>query len=69
MIGATEIAAMKQGAYLINNSRGTVVDLDALAAALRDGRLRGAAIDVFPAEPRSNAERSGRRSRAWTTSF
>ena len=56
MIGVAEIAAMKPGAYLINNSRGTVVDLDALAAALRDGRLRGAAIDVFPVEPRSNAE-------------
>ena len=57
MIGAAEIAAMKPGAYLINNSRGTVVDLDALAAALREGRLRGAAIDVFPVEPRSNAEK------------
>jgi D-3-phosphoglycerate dehydrogenase len=55
MIGAAEIAAMKPGAYLINNSRGTVVDLEALAAALREGRLRGAAIDVFPVEPSSNA--------------
>ncbi len=57
MIGAAEIRAIKAGAYLINNSRGTVVDLDALAAALREGRLRGAAIDVFPVEPGSNAER------------
>jgi D-3-phosphoglycerate dehydrogenase / 2-oxoglutarate reductase len=57
MIGAAEIASMKKGAYLINNSRGTVVDLDALAAALRAGNLRGAAIDVFPKEPSSNAER------------
>lgn len=57
MIGAAEIAAMKPGAYLINNSRGTVVDLDALAVALREGRLRGAAIDVFPVEPSSNAGR------------
>ncbi len=57
MIGVAEVAAMKPGAYLINNSRGTVVDLDALAAALREGRLRGAAIDVFPVEPRSNAEK------------
>ena len=57
MIGQAEIAAMKSGAYLINNSRGTVVDLDALAGALRTGKLRGAAIDVFPVEPGSNAER------------
>lgn len=57
MIGAAQIARMKPGAYLINNSRGTVVDLDALAAALKEGRLGGAAVDVFPAEPASNAER------------
>jgi D-3-phosphoglycerate dehydrogenase len=47
---------MKPGSYLVNNSRGTVVDLDALASALRDGRLRGAAVDVFPVEPASNVE-------------
>jgi D-3-phosphoglycerate dehydrogenase len=57
MIGRAEIAAMKQGAYFINNSRGMVVDLDALADALRNGRLRGAAVDVFPVEPGSNKER------------
>ncbi len=57
MIGAAEIAAMKDGAYLINNSRGTVVDLDALADALKAGKLRGAAVDVFPVEPQSNSER------------
>ena len=57
MIGVAEIRAMKPGAYLINNSRGTVVDLEALADALRDGHLRGAAVDVFPKEPGSNAER------------
>lgn len=57
MIGAAEIAAMRQGAYLINNSRGTVVDLEALAEALRNGHLAGAAVDVFPKEPASNAER------------
>jgi D-3-phosphoglycerate dehydrogenase len=56
MIGAAEIAAMKKGAYLINNSRGTVVDLEALAAGLRSGHLRGAAVDVFPVEPASNKE-------------
>lgn len=57
MIGAAQIARMKPGGYLINNSRGTVVDLDALAAALKEGRLAGAAVDVFPVEPASNAER------------
>jgi D-3-phosphoglycerate dehydrogenase len=56
MIGEAEIRAMKPGAMVINNSRGTVVDLDALASALRDGHLGGAAIDVFPQEPSSNAE-------------
>ena len=57
MIGPAEIRAMKPGAHLINNSRGTVVDIDALAAALKDGHLGGAAVDVFPVEPGSNAER------------
>ncbi|MFG1204967.1 phosphoglycerate dehydrogenase [Xanthobacter aminoxidans] len=57
MIGRAEIAAMKKGAYLINNSRGTVVDLDALADALKEGRLRGAAVDVFPVEPSANGQK------------
>ncbi|MGO9358475.1 MAG: phosphoglycerate dehydrogenase [Xanthobacteraceae bacterium] len=57
MIGAREIGLMKKDALLINNSRGTVVDLDALAAALTAGRLAGAAVDVFPVEPASNADR------------
>jgi D-3-phosphoglycerate dehydrogenase len=57
MIGARELRLMRPGSCLINNSRGTVVDLDALAAALRDGHLAGAALDVFPVEPSSNSER------------
>lgn len=57
MIGAEQIAAMNPGSYLINNSRGTVVDLDALAAALKSGHLAGAAVDVFPVEPTSNSDR------------
>jgi D-3-phosphoglycerate dehydrogenase / 2-oxoglutarate reductase len=57
MIGEVQLRLMKRGAYLINNSRGTVVDLDALASALGDGHLAGAAVDVFPVEPSSNAER------------
>ena len=56
MIGASELAAMKRGAYLINNSRGTVVDLEALAGAVREKHLAGAAVDVFPREPKSNKE-------------
>ena len=54
MIGEKEIRAMKKGGILINAARGTVVEIDALAAALKDKHLNGAAIDVFPVEPRSN---------------
>jgi D-3-phosphoglycerate dehydrogenase / 2-oxoglutarate reductase len=57
MIGETELRLMKPGTFLINNSRGTVVDLQALARALRDGHLAGAAVDVFPVEPSSNSDR------------
>ncbi len=57
MIGHSEIRAMKRGAYLINNARGKVVNIDALAAALADGHLAGAAIDVFPVEPKSNSDK------------
>src|ERR1700732_836947 len=57
MIGEAELRLMKRGAYLINNSRGTVVDLDALSLAVREGHLAGAALDVFPVEPSSNSER------------
>ena len=56
MIGAAEIAAMKPGAILINASRGTVVAINALAQALREGHLAGAAVDVFPVEPKSNKD-------------
>ncbi len=57
MIGERESRLMKPGSFLINNSRGTVVDLDALAGFLRDGHLAGAAVDVFPVEPSSNSDR------------
>jgi D-3-phosphoglycerate dehydrogenase len=56
MIGAAQLRRMKQGAFLINNARGDVVDIDALAAALRESRLSGAAVDVFPEEPESNEQ-------------
>ena len=56
MIGTAEIAAMKPGSVLINASRGTVVKIEPLAEALRQKKLLGAAIDVFPVEPRSNKD-------------
>lgn len=56
MIGANELAKMKPGAHLLNASRGTVVDIDALADALRSGHIAGAAVDVFPLEPEGNAD-------------
>ncbi len=56
MIGAEQLAWMQPGSILVNASRGTVVDLDALADALETGHLAGAAIDVFPTEPASNDE-------------
>jgi (S)-sulfolactate dehydrogenase len=51
LIDASRVATMKSDAVLINTSRGGVVDEAALAAALRDGRLAGAALDVFAQEP------------------
>jgi D-3-phosphoglycerate dehydrogenase len=56
MLGKKELSYMKDGAVFINLARGKVVDLDALAAALKSGKIRGAAIDVFPYEPKSNDE-------------
>ncbi len=56
MLGAAQIAAMKPGSVLINASRGTVVEIEPLADALRHKKLLGAAIDVFPVEPSSNKE-------------
>ncbi|HEU0122607.1 MAG TPA: phosphoglycerate dehydrogenase [Bryobacteraceae bacterium] len=56
LIGAEQLARMKAGSHLVNASRGTVVDIEALAASLRSGHLAGAAIDVFPAEPKSSGE-------------
>ena len=56
IIGPDEIADLKPGGILINAARGKVVDIDALAAALKAKKLWGAAIDVFPVEPGSNNE-------------
>jgi len=54
MIGEAELACMKKGSILINASRGTVVDIEALASVLEADKIAGAAIDVFPVEPKSN---------------
>lgn len=54
MIGTSQFKAMKPASCLINASRGSVVDLEALALVLRNDHLTGAAVDVFPEEPRSN---------------
>ncbi|HDR1500101.1 TPA: phosphoglycerate dehydrogenase [Pasteurella multocida] len=56
LISAERIAQLKEGAILINAARGTVVDIDALAQALEAGKIRGAALDVFPEEPASIQE-------------
>ena len=56
MIGAAELARMRPGACLLNASRGTVVQIDALADAIRRGHVAGAAVDVYPDEPESNSD-------------
>ncbi len=56
MIGAAQLARMKPGAALINAARGTVVDVAALIQALESKHLAGAAIDVFPEEPKANED-------------
>ncbi|KAF8925200.1 D-3-phosphoglycerate dehydrogenase 2 [Dissophora ornata] len=56
MIGERELNKMKQGSFLINASRGTIVQIPALARALRSGHLGGAAVDVFPKEPAANGK-------------
>jgi D-3-phosphoglycerate dehydrogenase len=57
MIDADALKAMRDGSILINYSRGDVVDLNELAAALRSGKLAGAAVDVFPEEPEKSGDR------------
>jgi D-3-phosphoglycerate dehydrogenase len=56
MIGSTQFEQMKDGSYLINASRGTVVDIPALINAMRNGKVAGAALDVYPSEPGGNGD-------------
>lgn len=56
LLSPKQIAMMRDGAFVINNARGLVIDIPALASALKSGKLAGAALDVFPEEPNSNSE-------------
>ncbi|KAH8887478.1 hypothetical protein GQ53DRAFT_656312 [Thozetella sp. PMI_491] len=56
MISIKQFEKMKNGAYLINASRGTVVDIPALINAMRSGKIAGAALDVYPNEPAANGD-------------
>lgn len=56
LIGADQLACMRNGSYLINASRGTVVDIQALIDASRSGKIAGAALDVYPNEPAANGD-------------
>lgn len=56
MISTAQMARMKEGSYLINASRGTVVDIPALIKAMRSGNIAGAALDVYPNEPAGNGD-------------
>ncbi|KAH7074859.1 D-3-phosphoglycerate dehydrogenase-like protein [Paraphoma chrysanthemicola] len=66
LIGASQFAKMKDGSYLINNARGTVVDIAALIEASRSGKIAGAAIDVFPDEPAGNGDYFTNDLNSWT---
>lgn len=65
MIGAVQLEKMKTGAYLINASRGTVVDIQVLINAMRSGKIAGAALDVYPNEPAANGDYFNSSLNAW----
>lgn len=56
LISVAQFEQMKHGSYLINASRGTVVDIPALINAMRNGKIAGAALDVYPSEPGANGD-------------
>ncbi|KUJ20202.1 D-3-phosphoglycerate dehydrogenase [Mollisia scopiformis] len=65
MISVTQFEQMKEGSYLINASRGTVVDIPALINAMRNGKIAGAALDVYPSEPGGNGDYFTNSLNAW----
>lgn len=65
LIGPTQFDQMKTGSYLINASRGSVIDIPALINAMRNGKLAGAAIDVYPSEPAANGDYFTNSLNAW----
>ncbi|KZS95978.1 hypothetical protein SISNIDRAFT_539904 [Sistotremastrum niveocremeum HHB9708] len=69
MIQAEQLADMKKGSYLINNSRGRVVDIPALVASLKKGHLAGAALDVYPAEPGGNGQPFDDQLNSWASAI
>jgi D-3-phosphoglycerate dehydrogenase / 2-oxoglutarate reductase len=56
LISAPQLEEMKNGSYLINASRGSVIDIPALINAMRAGKIAGAALDVYPSEPPANGD-------------
>lgn len=65
MIGQKQFEKMKKGSYLINASRGTVVDIPSLIDAMRSGKVAGAALDVYPNEPAGNGDYFNSELNAW----
>ena len=65
MIGSQEFSQMKTGSYLINASRGSVIDIPALIDAMRAGKVAGAALDVYPSEPGGNGDYFNNELNSW----
>lgn len=65
MIGPKQFELMKNGSYLINASRGSVIDISALVNAMRAGKIAGAALDVYPNEPSGNGDYFSNDLNAW----
>lgn len=66
LISVRQFEKMKTGSYLINASRGSVIDIPALINAMRNGKVAGAALDVYPTEPAANGDYFTNNLNAWT---